>query len=88
MIYRMCKSINSYSLILAFFFFATTFAHGTQRLKSNGQPQLEYSYQLPKKIDDGMEISSLYEVGINQIRINDLMQATFEAPYLNGVNNE
>ena len=69
--------------ILTICFFVTTFAHGAPRLKSNGQPQREYTYQLPKKIDDAWEISSLVEEGVDPKQITDLMLAILTEKYKN-----
>ena len=69
--------------ILTICFVVTTLAHGAPRLKSNGQPQREYTYQLPKKIDDGWKISSLVEEGVDPKQITDLMLAILTEKYKN-----
>jgi len=77
------RSIKYLPFILTIFFFVTTYAHGFPRLNTNGQPQREYTYQLPKQIDDGWEISSLDEEGLDPVKINDLMLAILTEKYKN-----
>lgn len=83
MISSIHKTTIFFSFIFSFFLFTATFAHGAPRIRSNGQPQLEYSYQLPKKIGDGLEISSLYKEGIDPAKIDDLMLAILAEEYRN-----
>jgi hypothetical protein len=53
------------SLLFILFSVIAACAHQAPRVKSDGQPQLEYTYQVPEKVADGWEISSLKKEGVN-----------------------
>lgn len=38
-----------------------------------GLPQYEYAYQVPEKVDDGWETSSLNKEGVDSVKINELI---------------
>ena len=62
-------------IIITVFFFVSSCSHGILRFDSNGEPQAGYTYQLPEKVNDGWEISSLEKEGIDPVKIHELMQA-------------
>ena len=53
------------------------------RVKSSGLPQREYTYQIPEKITDGWETSSLEEEGVNSEKIVELIEDILSENYKN-----
>jgi CubicO group peptidase (beta-lactamase class C family) len=54
-----------------------------KKLKNKGKIQQKYVYKLPEKVDDGWEISSLDQEGIDPVIINDLIQSILSEEYKN-----
>jgi CubicO group peptidase (beta-lactamase class C family) len=69
--------------IIAILFLISNCSHGGPRLDSYGEPQTEYTYQLPEKIKDGWEISSLENEGIEPQKINELILAILNRKFKN-----
>jgi CubicO group peptidase (beta-lactamase class C family) len=67
------RVITCFSLLLIVIFVTAACTLQAPRVYSSGQPQREYSYQIPEKVTDGWEVSSLKEEGIDTVRINELM---------------
>lgn len=67
------RVITCFSLLLTVIFVTTACTLKAPRVNSSGQPQREYTYQIPEKITAGWEVSSLEEEGIDTVRINELM---------------
>ena len=77
------RLIKHFSIVILFFFFLSACTHLPPRVNRDGTPQREYSYQLPIKIDDGWQISSLAKEGVDEGIINDLMRAVLTGKYPN-----
>ena len=61
-----------YFFLITSVFITTACTHQAPRINSSGLPQCEYTYQIPEKIDDGREISSLEE-GVDSEKIKKLI---------------
>jgi CubicO group peptidase (beta-lactamase class C family) len=76
------RVIKVCSLLLILFSIIAACTHQAPRVKSNGQPQLEYTYQIPEKIADGWETSSLNKEGVNSEKIvefiGDILKEKFK----------
>ena len=57
--------------------------HQSPRINSNGWPQREYTYQIPEKVADEWEISSLEEEGVNSEKIVELIKDILNKKYKN-----
>jgi CubicO group peptidase (beta-lactamase class C family) len=74
----MIKAINEnlkrlvYLFIIFFFFTACA---QVPRVNRHGLPQREYVYQKPDATDDGWEISSLRDEGLDQVKLHEMMHA-------------
>ena len=64
------RVITCFSLLLIVIFVTAACTLQAPRVNSGGQPQREYSYQIPEKVNDGLEVSSLKEEGIAREFIN------------------
>ena len=67
------RVITCFSLLLIIFFVTTACTLQPPRVKSSGLPQREYTYQIPEKIDDGWEPSTLETEGVDSKKIIQLM---------------
>ena len=67
------KVISCLSLLLIIFIVTTACTLQPPRVKSSGLPQREYTYQIPEKIDDGWEPSTLETEGVDSKKIIELM---------------
>jgi len=67
------RVISGFSLLLIIVFVTTACTLQPPRVKSSGLPQREYTYQIPEKIDDGWEPSTLETEGVDPKKINELM---------------
>jgi CubicO group peptidase (beta-lactamase class C family) len=77
------KHLKFLPFIITIFVFISNCSHAILRLESNGEPQTEYTYQLPEKVTDGWEISSLEKEGIDPVKIHELMLAILNQKYKN-----
>jgi CubicO group peptidase (beta-lactamase class C family) len=59
----------------------TACTHIPPRVDESGAPQREYTYQIPLKIDDGWQVSSLAQEGVREEIIDDMMEAIFAGKY-------
>ena len=55
--------------------------HLPPRVDEFGKPQREYTYHVPMQIDDGWNVSSLADEGVNEEIINDMMTAILASKY-------
>ncbi len=71
-----CQSLSiRYVLTLVLLLFScSACTHIPIRVDESGAPQREYTYQLPLKIDDGWQVSSLAEEGVREEIIDDMMK--------------
>ena len=77
------KVISCLSLLLIIVFVTTACTLQPPRVKSSGLPQREYTYQIPEKITDGWETSSLEEEGVNSENIVELIEDILNEIYIN-----
>lgn len=77
------RVITCFSLLLIIFFVTTACTLQPPRVKSSGLPQREYAYQIPEKIADGWETSSLEEEGFNSEKIVELIEDILSENYKN-----
>ncbi len=75
------KHLKFLAFIITIFVLVSNCSHRIPRVDSNGDPRTEYTYQLPEKINDGWEISSLEKEGIEPIKIDELMLAILNQKY-------
>ena len=61
----------------------TACTHIPPRTDESGAPQKDYTYQAPLLINDGWQVSSLAEEGVNEEIINHMMEAIFAGKYPN-----
>jgi cell division protein YceG involved in septum cleavage len=83
MISCLFRLIRYFSILIFLIFFLAACTHHSPRLNKSGKPQHEYSYQVPIKIDDGWQISSLAKEGVNKEIIADLMRSILTGKYPN-----
>ena len=67
------RVITCFSLLLIVIFVTAACTLKAPRVDSSGQPQREYTYQIPENVTDGWEVSSLDEEGVDTVKINELM---------------
>ena len=67
------RVITCFSFLLIPIIITTACTHQAPRLNSSGLPQREYAYQIPEKIDDEWETSSLSTEDVDSQKINDLI---------------
>lgn len=67
------RVITCFSFLLILIIITTACTHQAPRLNSSGLPQHEYAYQIPEKIDDEWETSSLSTEDVDSQKINDLI---------------
>lgn len=79
----MHKPFNYIAFILTVLIIFSSCSHGVSRHDSRGEPQTEYTYRLPEKVNDGWEISVLEKEGIDPIKINELMLSILNGKYKN-----
>ena len=60
--------------MLAIIFLFSNCTHKAPRFNSKGEPQTEYTYQLPEKIEGDWEISSLEKEGVDSAKIVKLIK--------------
>ena len=77
------KRLKFLPFIITIFVFVSNCSHAILRLDNNGEPQTGYTYQLPEKVNDGWEISSLEKEGIDPVKIHELMLAILNQKYKN-----
>jgi len=58
-------------------------SHIPLRVDESGVPQREFTYQTPLQIDDGWNVASLADEGVNKEIINDMMTAILAGKYPN-----
>jgi len=80
MIYRGLP-FNHTCLLIITLLSITACTHFPPRIDEFGKSQREYTYQAPIKIDDGWNVSSLAEEGVNEEIINDMMTAILSGKY-------
>jgi len=68
------KPMKYLACMLAIIFLFPGCTHKVPRLNSKGGPQTEYAYQLPEKIDDDWEISSLDKEAVDSTTIVKLIK--------------
>ena len=68
------------SIIILFSTIACTLSP-PPRVDSYGEPQREYIYKAPVKLDDGWEVSSLAKEGVNEEVISDLIENILAGNY-------
>jgi len=61
----------------------TACTHIPPRADESGAPLKDYTYQAPLQINDGWQVSSLAEEGVNEEIINNMMEAIFAGKYPN-----
>ena len=61
----------------------TACTHIPPRADESGAPLKDYTYQAPLQINDGWQVSSLAEEGVNEKIINNMMEAIFAGKYPN-----
>ena len=80
-----CRCISSTHvaaiLVILLSIFACT--HLPPRVDEFGKPQREYTYHVPMQIDDGWNVASLADEGVNEEIINDMMTAILAGKYPN-----
>jgi len=72
----MIKDINEtlkYPVLLFLLLFFFTACAQVPRVNRHGLPQREYIYQKPEAADDGWEISSLRDEGVEQAKLHEMM---------------
>jgi len=77
------RVITNFALLIICIFVITACKLQPPRVKSSGLPQREYTYQIPEKIADGWEISSLEEEGVNSEKIVALIKDILNEKYKN-----
>ena len=77
------RVITCIYLLLIIFIVTTACTLQLPRVKSSGLPQREYAYQIPEKIADGWETSSLEEEGFNSEKIVELIEDILSENYKN-----
>jgi hypothetical protein len=61
----------------------TACTHIPPRADESGAPLKDYTYHAPLQINDGWQVSSLAEEGVNEKIINNMMEAIFAGKYPN-----
>jgi CubicO group peptidase (beta-lactamase class C family) len=74
MIRRLGEPVKLLSCMFAIALLFSNCAHTAPRLDSKGSPQTEYAYQLPDRIEDDWEISSLDKEGLASDKIVRLIE--------------
>jgi CubicO group peptidase (beta-lactamase class C family) len=77
------RSIKYFLMPLGIAFLVINAAYGSSQNNGKHQPRKKYGYQLPARVDDGWQISSLTKEDIDPEGINDLMEAILNGSYMN-----
>jgi CubicO group peptidase (beta-lactamase class C family) len=77
------KPMKYLACTLAIIFLFPSCASRAPRLNSKGRPQTEYVYQLPEKIDDGWEISSLDKENVDSAKIVKMIKKILAGEFPN-----
>jgi CubicO group peptidase (beta-lactamase class C family) len=75
--------ITYFPLLIICIFVITACTLRSPRINSSGLPQREYTYQIPEKIADGWETSSLEEKSVNSEKIVELIEDILNKKYKN-----
>ena len=76
-------TISYFSFLLIPVIVIVSCTHQPPRVNRSGLPQREYSYQIPEKLADGWETSSLEEEGVNLEKIAKLIEDILDEKYKN-----
>ena len=77
------KPMEYLACMLAILFLLPNCTHKVPGLNCQGGPQTEYTYQIPEKIDDDWEISSLDKEGIDSAKIVKLIKKILTGEFPN-----